>query len=85
MPKDKINVRLGEELIIEIEAYAEEHELGRADVIRLAVINQLKRKPPKTLPEGVSRVGRNPNAADAGRLGAEARWKKSTEEVKGES
>lgn len=76
MSKDKINVRLGEELIAELESYAEEHGLGRADVVRLAVINQLKKKPPKSLPEGVERVGRNPNPADAGRAGAAARWAK---------
>lgn len=74
MPKDKINVRLGEELVTQVEEYAKEHGLGRADVIRLAVINQLGRKPPKKLPDGVERIGRNPNPAEAGKAGAAARW-----------
>ena len=77
MATDRATIRFGEDLLAELDAYATEHGLERAAMVRLAVINQLKRKPPKTLPEGVERVGRNPNPAEAGRAGAAARWSKA--------
>jgi hypothetical protein len=75
MADDRITVRLGVDLMAALDGYATENGLDRAAVVRLAVVNQLKRKPPKSLPEGVERVGRNPDPSAAGKAGAAARWK----------
>jgi hypothetical protein len=76
MPSEKISVRLGADLIEQLDAYGKQHGLDRATVVRLAILQQLGRKPPKTLPEGVVKDRSTPDPAAAGRKGAEARWGK---------
>ena len=58
-----------------LDAYAAAHGLDRAAVLRLALMGQLKKPPPKKLPEGVVRDSSTPDPAAAGRKGAAARWK----------
>lgn len=64
-----------EDLQQQLEAYAQQHNLPDIQsVIRLAYREQLKRKPPKKLPEGVIRKAGNPTPETGGRAGAAARW-----------
>lgn len=63
------------ELLPLLEEYAKANGLPDVQsVIRLAYREQLKRKPPKKIPDGVIRKAGNPRPETGGKAGAAARW-----------
>lgn len=74
MPSDRISVRLGQAVIAQIDEYAEKHGLDRAIVVRLAVANQLGKKPPKDAKERFGGKVGNPNIREHSAEGVQARW-----------
>lgn len=73
----RLTVRLDQSLLDSIDSYAASHGLDRATVVRLALTEQLRRSPRKTLPPGVERFPGNPDPLEAAKLGAATRWGKS--------
>lgn len=72
----RITVRLPIAISNALDEYSQSHELDTATVIRLALSNQFKKKPPKKLPESVVAVAGNPNIAELASQGGKARAKK---------
>ena len=72
----RITVRLPIAISNALDEYTQAHELDTATVIRLALSNQFKRKPPKKLPESVVAMPGNPNIAELASKGGKARAKK---------
>ena len=73
----RLSVRFDDDEIARMRKYAADHGVpDLATICRLGVLELLKRKPPKTIPEGVARPVGNPDPVAAGQAGAAARWGK---------
>ncbi|MBL4884736.1 MAG: hypothetical protein JKY95_09415 [Planctomycetaceae bacterium] len=72
----KISVRLPLAISNTLDQYSQTHDLDKATVIRLALSNQFKKKPPKKLPESVIATPGNPNIAELASQGGKAKAKK---------
>jgi len=72
----KVSARLPVAISSALDEYVENHELDVATVIKLALFNQFKKKPPKKLPETVVATPGNPNIAKLASKGGKARAKK---------
>ena len=72
----KVSARLPIAISSALDEYVDNHDLDVATVIKLALYNQFKRKPPKKLPESVVAMPGNPNIAELASKGGKARAKK---------
>lgn len=72
----RITVRLPITISNLLDQYGHDYDLDTATVIRLALSNQFKKKPPRKLPEEVVARSGNPNIAELASKGGKARAKK---------
>jgi len=71
----KVSARLPVAISSALDDYTESHDLDVATVIKLALFNQFKKKPPKKLPETVVATPGNPYIAELASKGGKARAK----------
>jgi len=75
MPRH-LGLRVDDDVFERLEQYAAQNNLPDVSTVaRLALMEQLKRKPPKKLPPGVERKAGNPDPVAAGLASAAARRK----------
>lgn len=71
----KVYCRLDDDVIEKLDAYVIQHGIkDRSTAMRLAIIEQLKREPPKRSPRGVKKKRGNPKIGEQSAAGVEARW-----------
>ena len=72
----KVSARLPIAISSALDEYVDMHHLDVATVIKLALVNQFKKNPPRKLPETVTAKPGNPHIAELASKGGKARAKK---------
>lgn len=76
----RVTLRVDADVLAQLDAYAAKHDLDRTAAIRLAILEQVKRRPPKEKPAGIVKPRGNPNIGELSQAGIEARRRKKGEQ-----